>query len=151
MKAASRSKSELRALINEKSGKQVVVGSWGCYGDYDGNGGYELFAFVADSSSPYLSYGNLISENRAYIEEQATGCALWFSNGEQTVQVAELTDGYWELSMDIVQFGESMQCVLTRLLPDKYSSVDEILSVGGYATTVCVVENGDPRVNMEGR
>lgn len=35
---------------------------------------------------------------------------------------------------------EGAQSVLTRLMPEKYSSVDEILSADGYVTTVCVLE-----------
>lgn len=147
LKPASRTKSELGALIEEKSGKNIVGGRWsGCYEDLDGDGAYEMFAFVADSWDAYLDN----SPNRSdYVRKEATGCALWFSDGEQTVLVAELKDGYGELSTEALQFGENKQCVLTRLMPDTYYSIDEILTADGYATTVCEFDNGIPHVIIQ--
>lgn len=133
-------------MITEISGKFVVgYGRYGSYEDFDGDGRSELFEYVSDSPWPYISTGFVRS---SYRQENAVGCELWFSDGEQTVLVSELEDGYVELSMDVLQFGDSLQCALTRLIPDQYVSIEDVLAADGYATTVCTVENGNPQVIM---
>lgn len=142
------SEEELEALIEEQSGKYIgnidvyengkifsqyykdekkVSKKTACYDDYDGDGRYELFAFVADEwGTDFTDFGL-----------SGDGCSIWFSDGEQTVWVTDIEDPLSLYGIGILQFGKMKHFNLWRH--------DLGAFAGGNRTTTCALEGGIPQ------
>ena len=89
------SEQDLINMIEQDSGLNVLL--WG-YDDYDENGSYELFGYVGVKG-----------------EWDETSCSIWYSDGINTMKIAELQDGYMGEMVETKIIGEEKCFYLKRL------------------------------------
>ena len=110
----SLTEAELRAMLEAEVTQEILAFE---YGDYDGDGVFEAFAFVgAEEGGP---------------PEGVCG-ALWFINAKGAQELEVSQTGYWGL-INVYAFGEN-----------KFAVMNQYATTGGYVS-VWGVHKGKPR------